>query len=101
MPKARLIWTVPALQDLEGIKRHIAREAPRVAVKFVKELKRAAARLKDFPQLGAEVPEFGNPELREIVHGNYRVVYRYRQGTVTILVVFHGARRLDERLLPP
>jgi plasmid stabilization system protein ParE len=50
--------------------------------------------LRSFPELGRVVPERGEPNIREIVVGNYRVVYRFRreQKTVEILRVWHGAR---------
>jgi len=43
------------------------------------------------------VPEVGDELLREVIHGNYRIVYRVRHDLVEIATVFHGARmfRLD------
>ena len=38
------------------------------------------------------MPEFRDPALREVVWGNYRIVYRCRPGSVEIATVFHGAR---------
>ena len=43
------------------------------------------------------VPEVGDESLREVIHGNYRLVYRVRPELVEIVTVFHGAQlfRLD------
>jgi len=43
------------------------------------------------------VPEVGDESLREVIHGNYRIVYRVSDQAVEIVTVFHGARlfRLD------
>jgi plasmid stabilization system protein ParE len=43
------------------------------------------------------VPELGDESIREVIQGNYRIVYRLRHDAVEIATVFHGARlfRLD------
>jgi toxin ParE1/3/4 len=38
------------------------------------------------------VPELGDESIREVIHGNYRIVYRLRPDLVEIATVFHGAR---------
>jgi len=38
------------------------------------------------------VPELGDESIREVIHGNYRIVYRLRLDLVEIATVFHGAR---------
>ena len=48
-----------------------------------------------FPRSGRIVPEVGDPAIREILLGNYRIVYRIKSGAVEILAVHHGARLLD------
>jgi plasmid stabilization system protein ParE len=42
------------------------------------------------------VPEFGNEALREVIAGNYRVIYRLRDGDVQVIRIRHGARLLRE-----
>lgn len=46
------------------------------------------------PRSGRIVPEFENPELREVIYGNYRIVYRVigSNEDIEILAVVHGAR---------
>ena len=53
--------------------------------------------LKDNPRSGRMVPELGDESIREVIHGNYRIVYRLRHDLVEVATVFHGARlfRLD------
>jgi len=41
---------------------------------------------------GRVVPEVGDDTVREVIHGNYRMVYRVRSDLVEIVTVFHGAR---------
>ena len=50
--------------------------------------------LGEFPESGRVVPELGDPSVREVVVGAYRVVYEVRPDDwVEVLTVFHGARR--------
>jgi toxin ParE1/3/4 len=55
--------------------------------------------LQRFPASGRVVPERGEQTIREVLVGNYRVVYRFTHDTAEVLTVFHGARlfpTLDE-----
>ncbi len=42
------------------------------------------------PLAGRVVPEVPGRELRELIEGNYRIVYRTNDGTVEILTVFES-----------
>ena len=57
------------------------------------------SRLGSHPLSGRVVAEVGDESLREVIYGNYRIVYRVRQDLVEIATVFHGARlfRLDSQ----
>jgi plasmid stabilization system protein ParE len=63
----------------------------------VERIVAAVGRLEDSPRSGRMVPELGDESVREVIHGNYRIVYRLRDDIVEIATVFHGARlfRLD------
>ena len=50
--------------------------------------------LEDHPLSGRVVPEVGDDAIRELIRGNYRIVYRLKQDVVEIVTVFHGARLL-------
>ena len=56
------------------------------------------ARLADFPQLGAEVPEYEDSSLRELIENPYRIVYRVYEHRVDVVAVVHGARQLPSGL---
>jgi toxin ParE1/3/4 len=60
----------------------------------------AVERLADFPNSGRVVPELKDPAIREIIFGNYRIVYRVKGDLVEVLTVYHGARLLDPSRLP-
>src|SRR5947209_7831990 len=97
---ARIAWTPFSIDDLRAIRAYIARDAPRTADAFVKRLMAAVRRLRRFPLSGSVVPEFRLDNVREILYGNYRIVYRVVGSRVEILTVCHAARLLRDDILP-
>lgn len=98
MPKrAAVVWTKPALDSLLDIVRFIMRDNPHAAQRFGRAVKSKTDRLASFPESGRIVSEFPTARLREIVVGNYRIIYRHlrHEKTVEILTVRHGARILE------
>lgn len=98
MPKrATVVWTKPALDSLLEIVRYIRRENPGAAQRFGRAVKFKTTRLASFPESGRVVPEFPSSELREIVLGNYRIIYRHLpdEASVEVLTVRHAARLLE------
>src|SRR5438067_13397540 len=65
-----------ALERALEAKAYIAADNPIAAEKWASGLVDAAKRLKRFPNLGRVVPEIGREDYRELVYGNYRIVYR-------------------------
>ena len=96
---AQVSWTPQAVDDLEAICLFIARDAPSVAAVFAQRAFDVTDRLASFPESGRIVPEINNRNVREIILGNYRLIYRIRSGDVQILTVHHGARQLSPKEL--
>ena len=92
---AEVRWTPQAAGDLEAIADFIAHDSPHYASLFVMNVLEAAEALRPFPRSGRVVPELGDPEIREILLGDYRIVYRLRREAIEILTVHHGARLLN------
>ncbi len=92
-------WTPQAARDLDSIARFIAKDSPLYAHFFVEDVFAALERLKRFPASGRTVPEINNSSVRELVLGNYRIVYRLKSGRVELLTIHHGARLLSRSKL--
>ena len=88
----QVLWAPQAIQDVEAIRAHVARDSTHYADLVVERIVEAVERLKDNPRSGRVVPELGDESIREVIHGNYRIVYRLRPDLVEIATVFHGAR---------
>ena len=92
---ARLRWTPQALADVEAICAYIARDSRNYAQVFATQIVDKASALESFPQVGRVVPESNRNDIREILHGNYRIVYRLIGDEVQLLTIHHSARLLD------
>ena len=92
---AEVRWTPQAADDLESITDFISQDSPHYARLFATDVIAAIERLSSFPNLGRIVPEKNDPLIREIILGNFRIVYRVRDEVVELLTIHHGARLLD------
>lgn len=80
---------------MKSIVEFIAKDSRPHARLFVIGASEAADRIAEFPRSGRMVPELGDPAVREIMLGSYRIVYRLKSKQAEILTVHHGARLLN------
>jgi toxin ParE1/3/4 len=95
-PKRRITVAESAVVDLEGIRTWYAdQQVPEVGERLLGEIIAAVERLVDFPESGRVVPEFDDPQLREIIHPPFRIVYRLDSERARIVRVWRGERLLE------
>lgn len=92
---AKIKWTPQSLDDIEAIANFIARDSDYYAQMFTISVFEVAERLELFPESGRIVPELNRREIREVIFGNYRIIYRIKNDLIQILTVYHSARLLD------
>ncbi len=92
---AQVRWAQQAAEDLEAIAQHIACDSPHYAKLLVLDVLAAVSRAGEFPQIGRVVPELGDPLIREILLGSYRMICRTGEDLVEVLTIYHSARLLD------
>ncbi|MFI8747141.1 type II toxin-antitoxin system RelE/ParE family toxin [Pseudomonas sp. NPDC077186] len=96
---AEVIWTEPALQELEAIAEYIALDNPTAASQLVSAVFEKTKRLESFPQSGRIPPELPNSVYRELVAPPCRVLYREDGKQVFILFVMREERQLRAYML--
>lgn len=89
-----VIWAPQAIEDVEAIRTYVSRDSAHYADLLVERIVAAVGRLETFPRSGRVVQEVGDESLREVVYGNYRIVYRVKPDVIEVATVFHGARLL-------
>lgn len=93
-----LTWSPTARLDLRGLLEYIAESNRQAAADFGAAVFQTIERLKEFPESGRIVPEFGNPMIREIIRRPCRIVYRVKNDTkqIEIARIWHAARGVPE-----
>jgi len=87
-------WAASAVEGLLEAIEYIGRDSPSYAASLAISADRAAISLSDLPNRGQRVPEFKDPNVRELAVGKYRLIYRVRPGLVSILAFVHSGRDL-------
>ena len=90
----KVIWTSNARNDLKSIFDYISEDSNFYAKRFIDKIIKKVDVLENYPNLGRVVPEFQNPHLRELIEGNYRIVYRILKDQVQILRVHHSSKEI-------
>jgi plasmid stabilization system protein ParE len=93
---AEVVWTEPALSDLDAIADYIALENPDAARELVQRIFHHVGQLVSHPQSGSKPQELRGWRYRQIVEPPCRVFYREDSGRIYILYVMRA-----ERLLRP
>jgi plasmid stabilization system protein ParE len=91
-----IVFSNSAQNDLVNTVKYSSRDKPKAAKKWAIEIKRSIQNLSDFPRLSRIVPEFSDESIRELVKGQYRIVYKIdiETNTIAILAVHHSKKPL-------
>jgi toxin ParE1/3/4 len=93
---AQIVWTEPALNDLDAIADYVALENPAAAAELVRRVFAHVEQLEAHPESGSKPPELGRSRYRQIVEPPCRVFYRFDGERVFVLYVMRA-----EQLLRP
>jgi len=96
---AEIIWTEPALQELEAIAEYIALDNPAAASDLVKEVFDKVERLEHFPKSGRIPPELPDSIYREVLVPPCRIFYREDELRILVLFVMREERQLRAFML--
>ncbi len=96
---AQIIWTEPALLELNDIAEYIALDKPDAASHLVQTVFSKTERLEEFPESGRSPPELKKSRYKEIIVGPCRIFYRVDKDKVYILYVMRSERKLRQYLL--
>lgn len=89
-----VIWTKQSVRQLNKYADYIAEDNVLAAEKWVLSLLDKTNQLSKMPMSGRIVPEYNDPKLREIIEGDYRLIYRIKKDTVYVLSVRHSRQNL-------
>lgn len=93
----KVVWTKRSLTDLDDIAEYIAKDSPKYAKITLEKIIKEVVRIEQNAYIGRIVPETKIKNIRELIKGNYRIIYNINVAKVEILTVHHSARDLNKR----
>jgi len=94
-----LNWSPLAINRLSEAAKFIALDNPVAAERWIIKVFAQVEKLSEFPERGRIVPEVGNKAIREIISGNYRIIYMLEDREVSILTLRHVRQVLSIEML--
>lgn len=96
----RIIWSELASSELKEIYDYISFDSKLYAQRQILRIRQKTQILKRSKYVGKEVDEIANPTIRELIEGNYRIIYKVLNANeVVILTIHHSARDLTRRTI--
>jgi plasmid stabilization system protein ParE len=86
------------MEHLLAIRDYVGRDSDMYADRLMDRLTRRSEQIRTFPRSGRQVPEYESPEVREVIEGSYRIIYRIGDEQIDVLAVIHSARPLPPAL---
>ena len=90
----KIIWSPLAIDRTTEIAEYIALDNPTAAKKWIDLIFQEVELLVSSPKMGRVVPEIGSKQIRELIIGNYRIIYRIEKINISILTIRHGKQIL-------
>lgn len=91
-----VIFTDRFLTRVEECTDYIALDHIPTAIKWAEGVFEHCQQLSAQPESGRMVPEFRRPEIRELIHGNYRLVYEIKSHQIDMLTIWHTRQMLPD-----
>jgi plasmid stabilization system protein ParE len=91
----KIKWNEDAILDMDEIAEYIAQDSEFYALIQLEKFFERVEILKGNMKAGKVVPEVGEEKVRELIEGNYRIIYEIKGvSTVEVLCIIHGMRLL-------
>ncbi|MEI6809659.1 MAG: type II toxin-antitoxin system RelE/ParE family toxin [bacterium] len=94
----KVTWSPLAIDRVAEIASYIAEDKPAAAEKWIHMIFAKAGQLASFPESGRHIAETCRRDIRELVLGNYRIIYRTDSRNVLILTVRNFKQEVPLRI---
>lgn len=86
----KIVWSPLAVERASEIVHYISQDKPLPARNWIDAVFTKVDQLKANPEIGRIVPEINERKFRELIYGNYRVIYHIGTKQISILTIRHG-----------
>ena len=90
----KIVWSPLAVERASEIVDYIAQDKPMAAGKWIHAIFSKVEQLRSNSEIGRIVPEINERQFRELIYGNYRIVYHIEAKQISILTIRHGKQML-------
>ena len=97
----RISWSPLAIDRALEIADYIAKDKSSAAEKWIDTVFAKVEQLKSSPEIGRIIPEINDSQFRELIYGNYRIIYRIESKQISILTIRHGRQILPINEISP
>ena len=92
---AEVNWTLQSLDDINNIAEFISRDSEKFAGIQVRRFFESSEIRISHPRAGRIVPEINKTNIRELIVGSYRLIYKIVSiNRIDVLTVHHSKRKL-------
>ncbi len=92
----KVIWSPLSVERTMEIAKYIALDDRTAAEKWIESIFRRVEQLESFPRSGEIVPETNREDIRQLIFGNYRIIYRISVELISVLTVRHDRQITPE-----
>ena len=90
----KIVWSPLAVERASEIVDYISQDKPMAADNWIDTVFTKVDQLKANPEIGRIVPEINECQFRELIYGNYRIIYHIGTKQISILTIQHGKQIL-------
>ena len=90
----KIVWSPLAVEKASEIVDYIVQDKPLAADQWIQTVFSKVEQLRSNPETGRIVPEINERHFREIIYGNYRILYHIETKQISILTIRHGKQIL-------
>lgn len=83
----KIVWSYLAIDDLNNIANYCSNYSNDYASSIIQLIFNRTEILKTMPELGRKVPEQDDVSTRELIEGNYRIIYQFNNNTSVIEII--------------
>ena len=93
-----VIWTEAATEEITSIAEYLEQYSHYYASSVVKNLYEKVGILKKYPKIGRIIPEMQAELFRELIEGNYRIMYEILDDEIILIQRVRHSSRFFEKL---
>ena len=92
----KVVWSETSISQIRIYAKIIEGDKPKAAAKWINEIFSKEGDIAEFPLLGRVVPEYQKTSIREIIHGNFRIIYKIQDAEILVATVQNSKRLLGD-----